>query len=604
MARANFTGFRDGIETSIAVAPVTGWEEVQVNTPAKAGAELTRQSRKPMSEDRQRLPGKVTDQDSGFGFAADVIMSHLERYIPTFMYSALVGSGTRSVRRYVPTSVVASGLATNTLTPAVPFADTETVTIDATVYTFRTAPVGDYDVDLSAGVLADQLTALTAAINTGDGAHTAFGATTSPTVLTILARLGFGGTAYNGLTLATDVGAWDNATTTGGTDGHFVVAADGNLAENELVYARNWTSEHNDGLFLVGSGAIAAELECKAPLVADAAPAGTAIVEVAGVQGATGDLEIDVDGNLISTVLDFTTLGITVGQMFSIGGGPTGLAAGRFDTEADNDWVRADIIAANKITLGRKSNTFVLDAGTGKTIRLFYSGFCRSVSASHGDFLRQSHTMEVAYDSMAPGPAAHYEYSRGNFGDELKLNFPLDGKVTMDATFMGTDTEPLTTSRDTGPSTAGAPEKTEMFSSRSEMPRLRLDDLDETGWTSDVENVSLTIKNGVTPQKRLGQLGAFDMPEGFHEVDLELGMYLTDARVAQAIRLDTPVAFDLIQRNGDGAFAIDVPQARLGGGGKAFPTGELVKLTTSVAASKDPVLGYTLGISFFAHVPA
>lgn len=43
-------------------------------------------------------------------------------------------------------------------------------------------------------------------------------------------------------------------------------------------------------------------------------------LDVTGVQGASGDIEIDANGDLTSTILDFTTLNLTPGQMIFIGG--------------------------------------------------------------------------------------------------------------------------------------------------------------------------------------------------------------------------------------------------------------------------------------------
>mgnify|MGYP002147314755 CR=1 FL=1 len=70
-----------------------------------------------------------------------------------------------------------------------------------------------------------------------------------------------------------------------------------------------------------------------------------------GIQGATADLEIDASGNLISTVLDFTTLPLSVGQRIWIGGDSAGT---KFATAADRGEARITVIAAHKLTLDDK----------------------------------------------------------------------------------------------------------------------------------------------------------------------------------------------------------------------------------------------------------
>src|SRR3546814_16914248 len=60
---------------------------------------------------------------------------------------------------------------------------------------------------------------------------------------------------------------------------------------------------------------------------------------------------VDADGNLISTALDFTTLGIAVGQVIHVGG--IDVANQFFETE-NTGFARVRIVAANKLTLDKR----------------------------------------------------------------------------------------------------------------------------------------------------------------------------------------------------------------------------------------------------------
>src|SRR3546814_19905084 len=70
---------------------------------------------------------------------------------------------------------------------------------------------------------------------------------------------------------------------------------------------------------------------------------------------------VDADGNLISTALDFTTLGIAVGQVIHVGG--IDVANQFFETE-NTGFARVRIVAANKLTLDKRDQAFIADDGT------------------------------------------------------------------------------------------------------------------------------------------------------------------------------------------------------------------------------------------------
>ena len=70
-------------------------------------------------------------------------------------------------------------------------------------------------------------------------------------------------------------------------------------------------------------------------------------MKVVGFQAASGDITATATG-LGSTSLDFTTLGLAVGQWIKIGGSAT---ADKFATAALNSTARITAIAATALTL-------------------------------------------------------------------------------------------------------------------------------------------------------------------------------------------------------------------------------------------------------------
>lgn len=99
-------------------------------------------------------------------------------------------------------------------------------------------------------------------------------------------------------------------------DTNSFVTADNNITYpvGSLIHVRGMINPTNNGLHLVNGTPSDVDTPVTTVLVAETAPA-NAIIERAGIRGAAGDLEINVEGNLISTALDFTTLPLTVGQV-------------------------------------------------------------------------------------------------------------------------------------------------------------------------------------------------------------------------------------------------------------------------------------------------
>lgn len=392
----------------------------------------------------------------------------------------------------------------------------------------------------------------------------------------------------------------------------YTVAANGDLPDDTLVYGRGFTNSANNGLKKLAGTSITTEIKTPG-LVAEASPPSDPPVslEVCGVEGAAGDFEIDANGDLITTVLDMTTLSLNVGQFMWIGGA---VAANQFfeqgDTDTNYGMVRIVSIAANLIVLEKKRATFVLDDGTdtgsGGTpldIRIFFGRFLKNVAVDNAKYLEQSYHFEAAYQDLATGPADAYEYAKGNFANSLQLNFPLTDKATMTIGFIGTDTEVPTTSRKTGASAGTQPLQTAAYNTSSDFARLRVTEADETGLSTDIKSLTVTLNNNVTPEKVLDTLGAKFMNAGNFEVDIEMQLLFSEILVVSAIRNNTTSTMEVAIRNDDGGFILDLPSMVIGGGGKEFPINESVLINVTTQAFEDSTQGDSLGITMFPFLP-
>lgn len=374
-----------------------------------------------------------------------------------------------------------------------------------------------------------------------------------------------------------------------------------------IMFARGYINSNNNGLKLLAAAPASTDTELEVAGLAAETPPPNAILELAGVRAEEGDLAVTVSGTQATLTsgnngsinpIDFTELGLSVGQFIHIGGVAT---ANQFPTSVGFGRIRS--IATGEVLLDKLSSTLVSAAGTGVTVDLLFGQFVRNVPVDHPDFLERSFQFELASPNLMSGGATGYEYSIGNFCDALQFELPLTNKATMAVGFIGTDTEVPTASRKAGASAALDPVKTGAFNTSADIARLRVIDTDEEGLTTDFKSLEITLNNNVSPEKVLGQLGARYMNTGNFEVDLEAEILFTEPAVVEAIRTNQTVSMDFSIRNDDGAIYVDIPSMTLGGGDREMPRNESVMMNLTGEAFGDPVLGTSLSVSTFPVLP-
>lgn len=391
------------------------------------------------------------------------------------------------------------------------------------------------------------------------------------------------------------------ATTTGAYTTAAMAAA---IPSGRLVYARGFANTANNGLKHVTTGGTTTSTPITGGGLVVEAPttAQNATLEVCGVRGATGDITINAGGNLTSTALDFTTLGLTVGQWIFIGGDTT---ITQFATLADRGYARVITIAANLLTLDKRSNVFVADAGTGKTIDIYFGRFVRNVAVDHADYLTRYHQLEAAYNDLNSSPGVdEYEYAKANLLDELSFNLAVGELATMSVGMIGTDCAPPSTTRATNANTPLVPRRTAAFSPTSDIARLRMAAVDDSGIATDFKTLAFTIRNNISPEKVLARLGAAYVNTGLFEIDIEATVIFTNSTVPTAVRDNRTIGFDMALRNGDGGFVLDMPEGTLSTADKEMPRNESINLQGTIMAHQSDTFGYSLGVSLFPFVPS
>lgn len=396
-----------------------------------------------------------------------------------------------------------------------------------------------------------------------------------------------------------------------------------------LVFARGYLVTGNNGLKELTADVAPAATEIPvAGNAVETAPS-NATVEMAGMRAEAGDLAITVaagigtltSGNGASvTPIDFTTLGLTVGQTIHVGGLTSTNQFAGAGPILSFGFARITSIAAGTLLLDKVDLTLITSDGTDDgaggvevATDLLYGRFIRNVAVDATDFNERVILFEGSFPGLfdtdppsLPEPDG-FEYVLNSFCNQMAWTLPLSDKSTVNFSFVGTDAEPPVdnNSRRVGADTPAEPLETTALNTSSDIGRLRIldDGVDVAGLTTDFKSLVVTINNNVTPEKVLGKLGARFINVGNLAVTIEGNILFTSPNVIARIRNNATVTFDFIVSTDDGAIVVDIPAMTLGGGARELPVNESIQVALTGEAFIDPVLGTVFGMSLFAVVP-
>jgi hypothetical protein len=617
---SNVVGLRYAWEETLKTLPGSPiWYGLDPNSYEDFGSEVTTMARSPISGDRQRKKGVVTDLDNSGGLNIDLTQTNIQDLLQGFFFADLrrkveFGGGT--------ITGVNTTVATGTLTFAGNASNTNTVTIGAKTYTFLTVLVNSANNVLIGATASDSIDNLIAAINASAGAGTTYGTGTTANA-SVTAAAGAGDTmvvtartsGYAGLSVATTEtlgsGSWGAATLTGGSD-VFTAADDlDNFAVGDLIKTSGFDDDGNNGFFRVVS-ASATTLGVASLVVDDGSPAAGASIVRVGVQTGTGDIDVDVTGSLpalTSTVLDFTTLALVTGEWIFIGGDA---AAEGFTNSENNGFKRVRSIAANRLELDKSEETMVSEANTTKTVQIFFGRVLKNETGA--SIVRRSCQIERtlgAPDDAAPSDV-QAEYLVGAVANEMKLGIKEADKVMADLTFVACDHE--TRDAATGVKSGDRPTLTEQdaFNTSAHFSRIKLStcsssDESPTPLAAFLTEMEITLKNNISPNKAIGTLGAFDLTAGNFDVEGSVGAYFTDVAAIAAVRNCADVTLDFVMAKQNSGIIIDLPLITLSKARLEIEKDEPIMMPLDMqAASGEKVysgLDHTMLIDFFDYLP-
>lgn len=387
---------------------------------------------------------------------------------------------------------------------------------------------------------------------------------------------------------------------------------------DDLVFMAGFANSANNGLFAVTAVtattvvvAIADGAGGNPTLVDESATSSGSIVQV-GYEGAAGDIDVDMTGSfpaLTSTSLDFTDLGLVVGEWIFVGGDSTGL---KFTNSTNNGFARVRSIAATKLEFDKTQGTMVTEASTTETIHLFVGRVLKNEAAA--SIVRRSYNLERTLGKAdTTDTYEQVEYITGAIPNEFTLNINTADKVTADLSFVALDHELKDGA--TGPKSGTRPSLVEAdaFNTSSDFSRIKMavhsdSDANPTALFAFAQELNLTINNNVTPDKAIGTLGAFDATHGTFEVSGDITAYFADVDAVSAVRNNSDITLDVHMVKANAGISIDLPLITLGDGRLNVEQDQSIKIPLSKQAATGAKihsnLDHTLLMVFFDYLPS
>lgn len=368
-------------------------------------------------------------------------------------------------------------------------------------------------------------------------------------------------------------------------------------AVGDLIFAEGFSIPGNNGMKVVSA---VTSGNVKAVGLTDEAspPAGARVTQV-GIQAASADVALTVSGSLVrltATALNFTTLGLVEGEWIYIGGD----AIGTHFASNVQGFARVDEIAAGYLTLGKTSWTPVADAGTGKTIQIFYGTVIKNED-DPDDIVRSPLQFERTLGEDTDGTMS--QYIIGAIANEFTLNVPQADKATAEMAFVACDAVTHSGLDGLKAGTRPALELSDAFNTSSDVRRIAFSIVgDTTPLFLYATDLSLTIKNNASGAKAIGVLGNFDINTGVFDVGGSVTAYFQDTRAVAAVRDNEDVSMDLIMVKNNMGLVWDIPLMALGNGMVAVEKDQAITVPLDTMAAQSS-FGHTLLYVNFPYLP-
>jgi len=297
------------------------------------------------------------------------------------------------------------------------------------------------------------------------------------------------------------------------SDTFTVASGGGAFVAGHLVQSTGFTDAANNIVFEVDSSTgTTVVTDGVATLVDEASPPKGAKLKTVGFVGESGDITASATG-LASTALDFTTLGLKVGQWLKIGGSAVG---SKFTTAALNTWVRIASISANAIVLDHRPTGWTTDAGGSKAIKVWF-----------GDTLRVGTLMQYLTQEKVVTNQSTPQFHKYNDCVVNSLDFTVEAgtRVTGSVDFLGSSENVSAASFDATPNTA---DEGDIMNGVSDVARIMFNDSEITSG-GYARRLSVSLRNNLREQMAIGSLGLVGIGAGDCDITVSMTTYYEDA---------------------------------------------------------------------------
>ena len=372
----------------------------------------------------------------------------------------------------------------------------------------------------------------------------------------------------------------------------------GKAAVGSLVLAFGFGQEANNGLKTV-SVITNDDMSVTDPgIVAEAAPPATSGLKVVGLVGQAGDLTINAANangpELLSTILDFTTLDLIPGQWVYIGGDTPTSA---FGEEGNNGFARIFTIAPHTIVFDKTQNAMTTDAGAGMSVELFFGDFIKN---ENDPSLIVPQTVQFERSLSSAG----FEYLPGSYANELTVEMKSADKIELTLAFVSLTAEEA----EFADRKAGAfPDITtdpEAYNTSTDLIRIRASGQDSAApLFAFMQTMSLKISNNVSPLKALSVFGAFDVSIGDFVVNGDITAYFSDLAAVTAVRKAESLTVDFVLALDNRGWLFDIPELTFDKGTLNVTKDQPITIPVGIVAAEDDVLKTTLMATYFSYLP-
>lgn len=374
------------------------------------------------------------------------------------------------------------------------------------------------------------------------------------------------------------------------------------IVANDLVLASGFGVAANNGLKLANATSTGTAISVTDGLANETSPPAAAKVELVGHQFASGDLSVALNGGnprITSAAVTMTSLPLAVGEWIYVGGDSSNL---RFDN--NQGFGRISAIAATYIELDKTQFTPTTEAGTSKTVQIFYGNVIKNES-DPTLIVRRSYNLERTLGN--DGVGIQSEYLIGAVPNELTINLQQADKVSLDLSFVAVDKETRTGTVGVKSGSRPSLSVEDCFNTTSDISRMNLavvstTDADISALFGFATEAQITLKNNVVPNKALGTLGAFDCSAGTFEVGGSVTAYFSNVTAVQAVRDNSDVTIDVALVKNQRGVLFDLPLCQLGGGRLNVEQDKAIELPLETNAAESS-FGHTLLFQSFPYLP-